>query len=210
MAECLSSHYVSTIVPKNGQPSDWLWQFLALRDVSHFVVGASLQYVVNREERDVRLQTSSARTRNAVLHSLNNIQIPAHITKAGLVASFSHTFRIVLPDTPDLEHGDSSGPPIDENESDALLALCAKLNDRQVLHRVSDREVVRNVSEITRNIALLDDSPTGQFRSAGPRLFAVNCGKVHLAGESQLRFLENLRLPVRPEPCKIHRSGATR
>ena len=155
-----------------------------------------MQYTVNRETRDVRLQSSSARTRNAVLHALDNMRIPGQLSKADLVSTFSETFRIILPDTPSLLRRNSTGSQGDETEMDAIDSLCAKLNDRQIIHRVSDREFMRNMSEITRNIALLDD-PSGQFRTGQPRLYALNCSKSHFVGESQLKSLENLKLPVR-------------
>ncbi len=162
------------------------------------MVGASVQYVVNRETRDVRLQSSSARTRNAILRALDNMRMPPHLSKMDLVATFSETFRIILPDTPSLVPRNSSESQVDENEMDAIDALCVRLNDRQVIHRVSDREMMYSISEITRNIALLDD-PSGQFRAARPRLYAINCQRCHLAGDSQLRYLQNLKFPVRPE-----------
>jgi hypothetical protein len=195
LPECLTSQYVSTIVPQEGFSGDWLSQFLALRDVSLFVVGASIQYTVNRETRDVRLQSSSARTRNAVLHALDNLRMPAHLSKMDLVSTFSETFRIILPDTPSLVRRNSTDSQNDENEMDAIDALCVRLCDRQVVHRVSDREMMHGVSEITRNIALLDD-PSGQFRTTRPRLYVINCGRCHFAGDSQLRYLENLKFPV--------------
>jgi len=186
------------MVPQDGfiGGSDWLSQFLALRDVSFFVVGASVQYTVNRETRDVRLQSSSARTRNAVLHALENLKMPPHLSKMDLVSTFSETFRIILPDTPTLVRRKSTDSQGDENEMDALDLLCARLVERQVVHRVSDREMMHGISEITRNIALLDD-PSGQLRAVRPRLYMLNCGGCHFAGDSQLRYLENLKLPVR-------------
>lgn len=190
----MSSQYIATIVPQGGFSENWLAQFLALRDVSQFVVGASVQYTVNRENRDVKLQTSSARSRNAVLHALEHLQMPSHLSKMDLMATFSDTFRVILPDTLNLSRRPSE-TRTDENEIDAIDALCAKLSERQVVQRVSDREVMHSMSEITRNIALLDD-PSGQFRSARPRLFAVNCNMCHVAGETQLRSIGGLNIAV--------------
>jgi hypothetical protein len=182
-------------VPQEGFPGVWLSQVTALRDVSHFVVGASVQYMVNQETRDVRLQSSSARTRNAVLQALDKIQMPSHLSKMDLIATFSDTFRIILPDTLNLSRRGSSESPSDENEMDAIDSLCTWLSNRQVVHRVSDREVMHGMSEVTRSIALLDD-PSGQFRTARPRLYALNCSRCHLAGESQLKSLAKLNFPV--------------
>jgi len=90
----------------------------------------------------------------------------------------------------------SSEAHVDESEMDAIDSLCSRLRDRQVINRLSDREMMHNLSEITRNIGLLDD-PTGAFRAVRPRLYAFNCENCHLAGDSQLKNLENLNLPVR-------------
>ena len=184
------------------------------------MVAASIQYTVNRETRDVRLQSNSAKTRNAVLHALDNLRMPPHLSKMELFETFSETFRIILPDTPNLVRRNSSESPVDENKIDAIGALCARLNNRQVVNRVSDREMIHNLSEITRNIALLDD-PSGQFTTVRPGLYAINCQRCHLAGDSQLRYLGDIKFPVRPEFCKtfpccyfqrgiirIHESGA--
>jgi hypothetical protein len=56
--------------------------------------------------------------------------------------------------------------------------------------------MTHNISEIMRSIALLDD-PSGAFRAVRPRLYAFNCEKCHLAGDSQMRAMGNLKLPVR-------------
>lgn len=194
LRDCLSSQRIQSIAPAGGFPGDWLSQFLALRDLSQFVVGASLQYSVNRETRDVRLQSSSARARNAVLRTLENIRLPPHLSQLDMIAAFSDTFRVVLPET--LNMGRSSlEEQADESDLDAIDALCARLNDRQVVHRVSDREMMHNVSQITRNIELLDD-PSGHFKGSRPRLFALNCGKSHIVGESELKKAEKAHFPV--------------
>ena len=90
----------------------------------------------------------------------------------------------------------SSESHIDESEMDAIDALCSRLSHRQIVHRVSDRELMHGISEITRNIALLDD-PSGQFRAVRPRLYTFNCSKCHLVGDSELRNLGILEPPVR-------------
>lgn len=118
-----------------------------------------------------------------------------------LVATFSETFRIILPDTPNMLRRNSSESPVHENEIDAIDALCARLSDRHLVQRVSDRETMHSISEIMRNIALLDD-PSGQFRAAYPKVYVMNCRRCHLAGGSQLRNSENLKHPVRLELCK--------
>ncbi|KAG9233713.1 WD domain-containing protein [Amylocarpus encephaloides] len=203
LADCLSSQYVSTIVTPSPYSSEWLPQFLALRDISNFVVGASVQYVVNGETRDIRLQASSARTRNAVLHALENMRIPGHLSKADLISSFSETFRIVLPETPSLVRRISSSSHMDERETDAIDALCVRLGDRQVLSRMSDREMMHSMSEVTKKIAHVDD-PSGLFRASRPRLYTVNCGNCHTFGDSHLKNLGYIKFPSdKDENCSI-------
>jgi hypothetical protein len=189
---------VSSLVSMNGFTGDWLSQFLALRDVSTFVVGASIQYVVNGEIRDVRLQASSARTRNAVLRALDDIRLPGHLSRSEMIATFSETFRTILPETPSLVRRISSPSQMDECEIDAIDALCLKLNERQIISRVSDREMMHSMSEITKNIALLDD-PSSLLRSPRPRLYVLNCENVHLFGDTHLRSLGYTKFPVRLE-----------
>jgi hypothetical protein len=182
---------ISKVAPPNSF-TDWLPQFLALRDVSNFVVAASVQYAFNRETRDVRLQTSSARSRNAVINAVENMRLPGHLFKADLISTFSETFSLILPETRSLIR---HAIHVDEIETDAIDALCAKLKARQVILRTSDREVINGISKVTGNIELLDD-PSGLHRSSRPRLYVVNCGSCHLFGDAHLRNLGYLRFPV--------------
>jgi len=171
-------------------------QFLALRDVSQFVVAAWIQYHVNREMRDVRLHASSARARNAVLSALNNLRLPPNLTKVDMVTTFSTTFRIILPDTLDLARHNAPGPRIDECELDALDALSNRLRERQVVYRISDREIAHSLSQVIANIALQDD-PSGRYTpGTRPSLYALNCPSCHLVGASQLRS-SGIQVPVR-------------
>ncbi|KAL1953032.1 hypothetical protein VTO42DRAFT_3741 [Malbranchea cinnamomea] len=194
LPECLSPEYVSGIVAQNSQPNQWLPFCLALRDVAHFVVAASIQYTVKGECRDVRLQASSVRTRNAVLAALDGLHMPPHLPRVELVRMFGDIFQIILPDTPSLTQAKSSGYAGDAYEVDALDALCRSLLNRQVLHRVSDRQMMHSISEITRSISLLDD-PSGQNKSMAPRVYVLNCQYCHIAGETQLNYTDNLRFP---------------
>ncbi len=168
---------------------------MALRDVAQFVVGASVQYTLNRETRDVRLQSSSARTRNAVLHALENIRLPSHLSKVDLVSNFSDTFRIILPDTLSLTRRGSLDALADESDIDAIDAFCARLSDRQVVSRVSDREMMHSISQVTRNIELLDD-PSGKLRATRPKVFVMNCEGCHTVGGGQLKASDKLNLSV--------------
>lgn len=158
-------------------------------------MGASIQYAANGESRQVGLQSQSARSRNAVFNALDLLRMPSHLQKLDLLATFSDTFRIILPDTLHLSRRGSEESLVDEAELDILAMLCSKLSERQVVQRVSDKVLVHGVAEITRNIALLDD-PTGQARSLHPRLFVVNCNLCHMVGESQMRLLQNIKMPV--------------
>ncbi|KAK3301455.1 uncharacterized protein B0H64DRAFT_383635 [Chaetomium fimeti] len=192
---CLQTASVSELAPPNGF-GNWLAQFLALRDVSQFVIAASIQYAANGETRDMRLQASSARARNAVLTALDNLRTPPHLSRVEMVAAFSTPFRIILPDTLDLSRRDAFGSRVDECELDALDSLGTKLKERQITHRVSDREMVHNVSQIVRNL-LLQDDPGGSFAPTRPGLYVVNCPGCHLTGASQLRSL-GIQLPLDP------------
>lgn len=194
---CLQPASISELAPPGGF-GNWLAQFLALRDISQLVVAASVQYAANREIRDVRLQSSSARARNAVLTALDNLRMPPHLSKVEMVATFSSTFRIILPDTLNLSCHDVRGSRVDECELDALDALCTRLKERQVIHRISDREMAHNVSRVMRNI-LLQDDPGSRVAPPRPGLYAVNCPECHLIGASQLRSL-GIKLSVCPPP----------
>ncbi|KAL2362758.1 hypothetical protein RJZ56_004341 [Blastomyces dermatitidis] len=194
LAHCLLSESVSTIVPKDGSDG-WLCQLMALRDVTLFVVGANIQYAVNTGTRSPQLQALSSETRNTVLTALDSVRLPHHLSKPDLIASFSDHFRIVLPNTPNVTTQDSSEPDGDVNVADALDALCQNLSCRRLISRVSDREVVHSITEITRSIALFVD-PSGQFRASRPSLYVLNCRGCHLAGYSQLRYLENIDIPL--------------
>jgi hypothetical protein len=134
-------------------------------------------------------------TRNVILQTLSRIQMPAHLSRVRMQATFSEIFRIVLSDTPNLGN---PGQCEDENVIDAIDSLCARLTDRQVIHRVSDWEMTHNIAAITRNLAALDD-PTGQLKGTiSPRLYVMNCSRCHLVGSSQLRKFGNPKLPVSP------------
>lgn len=190
---------MSTIVPQLGFASrDWLPQYLALRDVSHFVVSASIQYAVNRETRDMRLQSSSARTRSAVLIALENLRMPEHLSRNryNIAAPFSETFRIILPEAPHPDALPSATANSHETKMDAIDALCLRLSDRMVIHRVSDREMMHSLSELSRSLSLVDDPSAFLQRPIRPRLYALNCQYAHLAGDTQLRSSCDLKFPV--------------
>ncbi|KAK0669782.1 hypothetical protein QBC41DRAFT_319272 [Cercophora samala] len=195
---CLLPAAIADIVPA-GCFGNWLVQYLALRDVSHFVVAASIQYAANKETRDLRLQSSSARSRNAVLSALDTLRVPSQFSRVEMVATLSTIFRIVLPDTLDLSRHDTAGIRTEELELDALDALFARLAARQAIHRVSDREMVHNMSRVVRNIVLQDD-PSGQFvPNKRPGLYAVNCPECHIVGASQLNLTEFNATPPEQE-----------
>ncbi len=181
----------------DGFSGNWLSQFLALRDVAQFVVGASVQYAANGETQDVRLQSSSARTRNAVLHALENMRLPGRLAKIDLITTFNESFRIILPDTSIIGRRYSGESHVDEWELDAIDILCAKISNRQIINRVSDREAIQNISKIIRKIETFNDE-SSQKKSIRPKIYSINCPKCHLLGDTDLMRArgEGLRLPV--------------
>lgn len=192
--DCFSSKYISTLIlPDGSGGGGWLAQFLTLRDITQFVVAASIQYTINRETRDAYLPAASERTRNAVLRAIENMRIPPRFSKEDLIGTFTDQYRIILPDTPDLRR-QSMQIEADDKDLDAIDALCLRLGDRQMISRVSDREMMHTISEITKRILALDD-PSRHVKSSRPRIYTLNCSKCHLAGASQMRYLENLKFP---------------
>ena len=184
--------------------------------MSHFVVAASIQYAANHETRDVRLQASSARSRNAVLRALDALRLPAHLPKQHLVAAFNSTFRIILPDTLDLAPEDpvfdSDASLVDGtddlDELDALDALARRLSERQIVHRVSDAAAMQAMSQVVRDISL-HDSPAGHFgTSSRPNLHVLNCSECHLIGGAQLRA-HDIQVPVRPTSHPTNHQGSS-
>ena len=201
---CLSSQYVSTIGQQDGSSDGWLSQFLALRDISHFVVGAFLQQATERGSNEVLipLQSSSASIRSAILQALDNVQLPSHLSRLDMIDTFSETFGTILPDTPSLVLRDSVIFQAVDHEIDAMDALCARLNERELAGRLSDHEVMYGISDVTRTVALLDD-PNGHFMGPTPRIYASNCRKCHFVGHSQLRRMKGMEFPVRVLLLKI-------
>lgn len=202
LPECLHAEYVRNIVPQDGSPGDWLSQFFALRDVTQFIIGASVQYTDQREARDMHLQEISAETRDAVLRAIEMIKIHPYFNKADLVSTFAHAFRIILPEARNHGKRKSSVCYIEDNEMDALDALHTKLADRQIVNRASDHAMISGISKVTRDIELLDD-PSGQGRVEPPKLYAVNCKKCHIVGDGQLRRSDSRRFSVSPSLTRV-------
>ncbi|EMR91338.1 putative wd40 repeat protein [Botrytis cinerea BcDW1] len=149
--DCFSPKYVSTLILADGSGGGgegggagggggWLAQFLALRDITQFVVAASIQYTINGEPRDAYLPAASERTRNAVLRATENMRIPPRFSKEDLVATFTDQYRIILPDTPDLRRL-SMQIEMDDKELDAIDTLCLRLDDRQIISRHADDDL---------------------------------------------------------------------
>lgn len=115
------------------------------------------------------------------------MRIPTHLSKVEMIATFVSTFRVALWDTLDLSGVGGSDLEGNLVALGSITALEERLKDRQLVHRISDREAASNISTITRGIQLLDD-PSGQVVSYQyPTLFALNCSECHLVGGSQLR-----------------------
>lgn len=163
------------------------------------MIGASIEYAVHQETREVGLKTASADSRNAILHALDNLRMPSRLSKRDLVSTFNATFRIILADTLDLSPSDSPELAVDECELDALDSLGARLGERQIIHRVSDAGMMRSVSQVIKEV-LDHDGPSDQFGSPRPGLYVFNCPYCHLSGASQLRAA-NIQLPV---CCKLY------
>ncbi|EDN94973.1 hypothetical protein SS1G_10848 [Sclerotinia sclerotiorum 1980 UF-70] len=138
--DCFSSKYISTLIlPDGSGGGGWLAQFLTLRDITQFVVAASIQYTINRETRDAYLPAASERTRNAVLRAIENMRIPPRFSKEDLIGTFTDQYRIILPDTPDLRR-QSMQIEADDKDLDAIDALCLRLGDRQMISRLDNPE----------------------------------------------------------------------
>ncbi|KAM5490654.1 hypothetical protein MaudMau93_002460 [Microsporum audouinii] len=203
LPECLSDRYVSTIVEQEGPSVNWLTQFLALRDITQFVIGASIQYAVSDETEDVYLPSSCAKTRNAILGSLDKIRMPNNYPKLELLSMFSEAFRTILPDTPPINgFRNHSGLLGDVNGVEAIKSFCLSLSNRQIIHRSSDGPLIRAIAEVNRRITLLDD-PNETSEGIVPRVYALNCKSCHLAGDTQLQVLEHLEFPSPTEGSEI-------
>ncbi|KAI1925537.1 hypothetical protein LOZ58_006021 [Ophidiomyces ophidiicola] len=194
LPECLSPSYVSTLVEKEETSEQWLSQFLALRDVSHFVVGASIQHIVDEETPSVELQASCAKTRNAILMSLDSFRIPQNFSKLGMIETFSDIFEVILPDTPSVSIEDTSRLAFDEEAMDSIHAFCLSLNDRQVVHRVSDAHMMNAVSSIMNNIATFTEA-LPRIRPSHQRAYALNCPSCHFVEHYQFSDSNNLKIP---------------
>ncbi len=192
-------------MPQSGSSQNWLSQLLALYDVSQFVVGANIQHAVNnRRSGDAELEAASKKTRDAVLHAINGIRSPPHLSPGKLIPVISESFRIILSDTPSLVQHGSSRHDHDGNITDAWDTLHDKLSYRQMVHRISDRAVMHSVYQITRYIELLDD-PSDQMKSTSPGLYVVNCQQCHLIGYSQVKKKEKTKpLTVGRSPALEH------
>lgn len=174
---------------KEDAPGQWLNQYLALRDIAQFIVAASIQYNVNQEHRDVRLQSTSARSRNAVLQAVESMRLPSNFTKADIMVSFSAMFRVILPDTLDATTRGASDLAIDELEIDAMDNLGTRLSERQIIHRASDGEVIHGISQVISDIMHVDN-PGSQYCAGQPSLYVLNCPECHMIGGSELRTID--------------------
>lgn len=182
----------------------WLAQFLALRDISHFVVGASIQRFVQEGSLDAELQASCTETRNAVFVSLDGFRIPQKFSKLEMIETFSEIFRAILPDTLSASIEDASRVIFDEEATDAIDAFSLSLHERQVVHRVSDVHMMGAMSSIKENVASFVD---GGPRSRIPfqRAYALNCSSCHFVGHHKFTEANNLTIPVciLPSVCRL-------
>ncbi|KAJ6781445.1 hypothetical protein PWT90_05204 [Aphanocladium album] len=187
LAPCLLPPHILQLVPPGSPSTGWVSQFLALRDISQYIIGASLQYAANSETRDAHLRQASLESRNAIFAALQNLQLPSQFSKVDVVASFNCWFRLVFSDTPDLANLNLEEQNTSECIVDALDELSERLAQRQAIHRVSDREMAFNISRITRSIQIQDDPDAAYVGSQSPSQYVLNCSSSHTIGGAQLR-----------------------
>ena len=164
----------------------WLPSFLMIRDVSLFVLGASLQCATKAEFRTDDLRSASSGLRETVLRVLEDFQLPPYLSKVELSKAFDRIFSLMLPDTSPLLSQDMMTEIAVEDEVDALVLLHTTLCNRQILQRANDRGMRSHISEVTRQISVQDD-PSGHYWSTTPTMFVVNCPSCHVVGGSQLK-----------------------
>lgn len=112
-----------------------------------------------------------------------------------MIITFSNTFSIILPDALNIARLGSEDSHVDETEIDAIDIFCTMLTDRQMVNRVNDQDMIKRISKITRNVEAVDN-PSGHHGATRPKVYAMNCPKSHLVGDTYLRHEEHLRFPV--------------
>ncbi|KAI9150462.1 hypothetical protein HJFPF1_10229 [Paramyrothecium foliicola] len=197
---CLCPPHIRSLVPDHQSSDIWLAQYLTLRDITLFIAGASIDATLNSDNPSHDVWSACADSRDAVLHTVDAINVPDHIAKPELTASLVELYRIILPNTPNLNHTgyveeDSSGL-----ELDALENLAVWCSDRQIVHRVSDGEMVHGVSQILRDIA--DDNTGGHSGNTCDGIYVVNCSQCHFIRGSQLK-VSNVPLHASTRPLYI-------
>ncbi|XWW92697.1 hypothetical protein V2A60_000622 [Cordyceps javanica] len=206
LTTCLQPPSILELVSAETASTSWLSQFMALRDISQYIIGVSLQNAARFETCDRQLRQSSLASRNAVFEALQDLQIPAQFSKADVVASFNAYFRLILWDTPELSTLGFDEPKKGEYIADALDELSEKLSQRQAIHRTSDRETSSNISRIMKSIQIQDDPEGNYMGSQSPSQYVFNCPNSHTVGGAQLRaggintalesvHLQEIRLP---------------
>ncbi|EGX93559.1 hypothetical protein CCM_04933 [Cordyceps militaris CM01] len=184
---CLLPPSILELVPADTASTSWISQFLALRDVSLYIIGASLQCASKSATCGGQLQQDALESRNAVFAALQNLQIPCQFSKVDVVASFNAWFRLTLWDTPDLSTLSFDEPRRGEYIAEALDELSEKLTQRQVIQRSSDRETASIISRITRSIQIQDDPDASSVGLQSPSQYVLNCPNSHTVGGAQLR-----------------------
>ncbi|OAA66293.1 WD40/YVTN repeat-like-containing domain protein [Cordyceps fumosorosea ARSEF 2679] len=187
LTNCLLPSSILELVSEDAAPSNWISQFLALRDVSLYVIGASIQHAAEAATSDLQIRKDAMASRNAVFTALQSLRLPSQFSKADVVASFNAWFRLILWDTPDLSTLSFDEPSRGEYIADALDELTEKLNQRQAVQRTSDREAAVSISRITRSIQIQDDPDASSIGSQSPSQYVLNCPNNHTVGGAQLR-----------------------
>lgn len=165
-------------------------QFLALRDISHFVLGVSIQDASNGEARDPRLPSASAQSRDAALSALDNIRVPDNVSREDLASALIAVFRIILPDPLNSSQKGQVEAWMDEHDLDALDNLSRRLRGRQAIHRLSDRDMTHRISQVLGYIAHQNGQASSHFGAAYPAQYVVNCPDCHFNGGAYLQPLD--------------------
>jgi hypothetical protein len=123
------------------------------------------------------------------------MHLPSNLSTMEMVSAVGTTFRLILPNTPQIGRWDTAEPVFDDYQAlDALESFAAKLSEREVVHRVSDKELMYSVSQVITTI--VQEDPGSQYLGGRPGLYMINCPDFHLLGEVQLRYA-GYQLPVR-------------
>jgi hypothetical protein len=125
------------------------------------------------------------RARNTILNALITMHLPSNLSTMEMVSVVGTTFRLILPNTPQIGRWDTAEPAFDDYQAlDALESFAEKLSEREVVHRVSDKELMHSVSQVITTI--VQEDPGSQYLGR-PGLYMTNCPDFHLLGSTTIR-----------------------